>query len=84
MSGATRDDVYRIIGFVESDLRGVQAKFTEMRSMLAQGAMERAPVDLLACPKCGAGFDSERALAFHDANVHGGPPVPLSPEEERA
>lgn len=81
---ATREDVFRLIGFIEADLRGVNAKFTEVRSMLAQGAMERAAENVLECRKCGAGLASERALAFHDANVHGGPAVPLSDEEAAA
>ena len=84
MSGATRKDVYTLIGYIESDLRAASAKFTEVRSMLAQGAMERSEENTLACPKCGAQLHSERALLFHDANVHGGPVVPLTEEEARA
>lgn len=80
---ATKDDVYRMLSFIQDDLRQTQAKLVEVRSMLAQGAMEREPKDMLTC-LCGAGFFSERALAFHVQNVHNGPPVPLSKAEEAA
>ena len=83
MSGATRTDVFRLIGFAESDLRGVMAKLTEIRSMLAAMNLPAAkpwPV----CPLCKAELGGPRALAFHLANVHDGSAVPLSPEEDAA
>jgi hypothetical protein len=79
MSGANREDVYRLITHLEGDLRGVNAKFTELRSMLAQGAMTRVEVDEYVCPRCGAPRGGPIALRDHLANVHG-----ILPEEEEA
>lgn len=84
MSGATRQDVFRLIGFIEDDLRGINAKFTQVRSMLAAGAMSHGDDDGIKCERCGIVLASERALLFHLQNVHDGPPVPLSEAEEAA
>lgn len=69
--GANRADVWRLVGFIEGDLRQVQGKFTELRSMLASGALDRAPADEQRCSSCGAVFSGERALLDHRYNVHG-------------
>jgi hypothetical protein len=82
---ATKADVFKLLGYIQDDLRQTQAKLVEVRSMLAAGAMEHEPTDAVKCPlpHCGSdGFDTERMLAFHVQNVHGGPPVPLSAVEE--
>jgi hypothetical protein len=84
MSGATRADVYKLLGFIQDDLRQTQAKLVEVRSMLAAGAMSREPADLIGCPHCGVQLASTRVLASHLANVHDGPPVPLTETEEAA
>lgn len=70
MSGATRDDVYRIVGYIQDDLRNTQAKLVEVRSMLAAGAMNRAPHDLAVCPDCKLELDGNRQLAEHRYTVH--------------
>lgn len=81
MAGATRDDVYKLIGYIESDLRAANAKFTELRSMLAAGAMNQAGGQEILCPRCKIAVGGERALAFHIQNVHDGPAVPLDEAE---
>jgi hypothetical protein len=84
MSGATKADVYKLMGFIQDDLRQTQAKLIEVRSMLAAGAMSRERTPDFACSKCGAARLTVRDLAFHMQNVHDGPAVPLTPEEDRA
>lgn len=80
MSRATRADVFRLMGFIQDDLRSVQAKLVEVRSLMASMPMrEEAPEH--QCPKCKLGLPGERALAFHLQNVHDGPAVPLSEAE---
>jgi hypothetical protein len=66
---ANRADVWKLIGYIEGDLRGCQAKFTELRSMLASGALDRAPADEVQC-RCGVACASEQALADHLYSVH--------------
>lgn len=68
---ASRDDVYRLIGYIERDLRGVNAKLTELRSMLAGGAAARTRDDLARCPRCEVLLAGPVTLASHLRNVHG-------------
>jgi hypothetical protein len=58
-----------LIGYLEGDLRGVHAKLTELRAMLASGALDRAPADEKTC-RCGIVCAGDQALADHLYNVH--------------
>jgi hypothetical protein len=84
MSGANKADVWKLLTFIQDDLRQTQAKLVEVRSMLAAGAMTREQSVTFSCPKCGVARLTARDLAFHLQNVHDGPQVPLTPEEDRA
>jgi hypothetical protein len=66
---ANRADVWKLIGYLEGDLRGVHAKLTELRSMLASGALDRAPADEKTC-HCGVVCAGDAALAEHRYDVH--------------
>lgn len=64
------DDVFRLIGFIQDDLRQTQVKLVELRTWLA--SME-LPTDRPAapCDVCGVVRPSQRALVEHLENVHG-------------
>ena len=81
MSGATGQDVFRLMGFIQDDLRGVQAKLVEVRSMLASMPLRETPPEF-QCRRCRVSLAGQRALDFHVQNVHDGPAVPLTPQEE--
>lgn len=63
------DDVFRLIGYVEDDLRHVHAKLTEIRAMLASMNLP-APADT-TCPECGIAVRAPTSLADHMWNTHG-------------
>ena len=65
----TRDDVYRLIGYIQDDLRQTQAKLVELRAMLAAGAMNSTSTTLTKCPHCPVEL-APRALADHLHTVH--------------
>jgi hypothetical protein len=75
-------EIFDVVRKIRYDLTAAQAKVTEALNMLA--AMNLPAQAKVECPDCGVGLDGERALAFHLQNVHGGPAVPLTPEEEAA
>lgn len=70
MAGANRDDVWRLFTYVQDDLRQTQGKLVELRSMLASGALDRAPLTEFKCPDCDARIDGEQALAEHRYTAH--------------
>lgn len=75
--------VFEVLRRIRMDLTDAQMKVTEALNMLsAMNLPVKAPENV--CPQCGHGFYGERELAFHLANVHGGPAVPLSEIEEEA
>lgn len=81
---ASRQDVFRLMGFVQDDLRRVQARLVEVRSMLASMPVVESEHRSFWCATCVHSFRSEREFAFHRQNVHGGPAVALSEAEEAA
>jgi len=80
---ATQADVWKLLTYIQDDLRQTQAKLVEVRSMLAAGAMNRDDETKTACPRCGIPIaGGERILALHLQNVHNGPLVSMTPDEE--
>jgi hypothetical protein len=75
-------DLWKLLDDQDHHARALIAKNTELRSMLSQ---LNFPTDEGAyrC-SCGFSFKTEARLAAHQQNVHGGPPLPLSPHEEKA
>lgn len=78
----TLRDLYKILDAVDHHARAITRMHTELRALLAQVSIPETADH--PCPQCGVPLAGERALAFHCANVHGGPAIPLSPDEERA
>lgn len=70
----TGDDIFRVLGYVQDDLRGAQAKLVEVRAMLATLNLPSEQV-AIRCPDplCAVVFKSERKLAEHLYQLHGGP-----------
>jgi hypothetical protein len=64
-------DVFRLLGYIEDDLRGLHAKLTEVRAMLA--AMNLPAPKPTSCPEpgCGVELRPPTSLADHLRNVHG-------------
>jgi hypothetical protein len=76
-------DILELTHGMQQDLRAANAKLTTIRSWLAaQPAAQQA--DHPHQCHCGFLFPTERALAFHQTNVHNGPPVPLTDQEAAA
>lgn len=73
---ATREDIFRLIGYVQDDLRNftrqTEAKLVELRTMLAACDLPTGTQEL-ACPHCGVTRPNQMRLADHLANVHGEP-----------
>lgn len=68
----TGEDIFRLIGFMQDDLRGVQAKLVELRTLLATVELPTENT-FVVCPvsHCGVGIKSQRLLDEHLENVHG-------------
>lgn len=82
MSASPRD-IFQLIGYIEGDMRGINAKLTTLRSMIA--SLNLPDPKRVECPKCGAlHVQGSRALALHMQNVHGGPAVPMDKREAAA
>ena len=61
--------VFKLIGWIQDDMRGVNAKLTELRAHLA--AMDLEPASLPACPVCGPiSLPPTTSLADHLRVVH--------------
>ncbi len=71
MSPASRNDAWRLLTYIQDDLRQTQSKLTELRTMLAAGALDRDETPQALCPVCGLNRCTDPALAEHLANVHG-------------
>lgn len=66
---ANRADVWKLLTYIQDDLRQTQAKLVEVRSMLAAGAMNHDDTSV-TCPECRSVFGGERALAEHRYTSH--------------
>lgn len=77
-------EIFELLRKIRYDATAIQAKVTDALNMLANMNLPAAKAPTHICPKCTGGFHSERYLAFHMANVHDGPPVPLSEDEAAA
>lgn len=75
-------EVFEVLRKIRYDLTAAQGKVTEAMRMLSALNLEAEP-EPFQCPKGCRGFSTERGLAFHMANVHDGPAVPLNEEELR-
>lgn len=61
--------IFKLIGYIEADLRNVNARFTELRAYLAAENLQ--PVVLPECPLCGPlHLPPTVTLAEHLRNVH--------------
>lgn len=76
-------EVFEVLRKIRYDLTAAQGKITTALNLLAD--MDLPGVDEEDGEwKCGCGrrFKTERSLALHKHNVHGGPAVPLSELEQ--
>jgi transposase len=74
-------EVFEVVRKLRYDLTAAQAKVTDLLNQLA--ALNLEPAQRQSCPKCGIPLKGgERTLAMHIQNVHDGPLVPFTPEEE--
>jgi hypothetical protein len=62
-------DVYRLLGYIEDDLRSIHRKMTEVRMLLATMNLPKR-VTVHACGPCHLAFYSDRELLEHRANIH--------------
>lgn len=76
-------DLYKLLDDIDHHARSIISMQTTLRSMLSQMPLRDTPPEF-ECPKCGVPRVTERDLAFHMQNVHDGPRVPLTPQEEAA
>ena len=61
--------VFKLIGYIEEDMRGIHAKLTELRAHLADMHLE--DVELPVCPVCGPlHLPPSTTLADHMWNLH--------------
>lgn len=66
------NDVFKLLGYIQDDLRGVQAKIVSVRAMLSSlNLPEEGPRFTCKQPSCGIGFGSQHRLDEHLENVHG-------------
>ena len=78
----TLKDIYKLMDDADYHARAVTRLNTEIRSLLSTISIPDKPA--FPCPSCGLDLHGERALAAHLANVHDGPAVPFTPEEQLA
>ena len=76
-------EIYEVLRKIRYDLSAAQAKITDAFTMLNSMKLP-APSSAFVCPTCKANLKGARALAFHVRDLHDGPEVPWSPEEEAA
>ncbi len=80
----TAKDLYALLDKADEHARAITALHTQLRAMLTKMDFPQADVESFRCRSCGNTYATERALALHAQNVHGGPVVPLDPHEEAA
>jgi hypothetical protein len=78
---ANQADVYKQLAAIETQQRKLAAMTTELRAMLASGAMSRRIEDRQRCPKCQLQIDGARAYATHLEAIHG--ITPTEPQTTR-
>mgnify|MGYP001605667790 FL=1 len=78
----TEPEIFEVVRKLRYDLTAAQAKVTDVLNMLA--SMNLPVKAKQFCPRCGVPIQGDRGLAFHMQNVHDGPAVPMTPEEDRA
>ena len=78
----TEPEIFEVVRKLRYDLTAAQAKVTDVLNMLA--SMNLPVQAKQSCPRCGVPLRGDRALEFHVQNVHDGPAVPMTPEEDRA
>lgn len=74
-------EIFEILRKIRYDLTAAQAKVTEALNTVAAMNLPVPRAGEHNCRSCDFSFGSERALALHMQNVHGGPPVPLDEHE---
>ncbi len=79
----TEPAIFEVLRTIRYDLTAAQAKVTDAMNILA--GMNLEPAHRQTCPKCGIPLKGgEKTLAIHIQNVHDGPLVPLTPQEDSA
>lgn len=63
-------DVFKLIGYLQDDLRKTQARLVEIRALLASLNLP-TPTSEHVCPKCAVDRRTADQLADHLVNVHG-------------
>mgnify|MGYP001558574639 CR=1 FL=1 len=79
----TEPEIFEILRKIRYDLTAAQTKVTEALNTLSLMNLPGPPPEFV-CAKCGGSYPAEMALALHMQNVHDGPAVPMTPEEDRA
>jgi hypothetical protein len=80
---SAKNDLLRMCNRLEGILSQASAQLVDLRTLIAVAPLPEKP-PRYRCPQCGIGLPAERSLAFHLANVHDGPPVPLTSTEAQA
>jgi hypothetical protein len=71
MATPTIEDVFKLLGYIQDDLRQTQAKLVEVRTQLSAMDIPSRKRAGLACGVCGLVRATEDSLRDHLANVHG-------------
>jgi hypothetical protein len=61
-------DIFKLIGYVQDDLRSCQGKLVSLRATLAAMNLPERPT--VPCPVCGIDRRTQSLLEEHLANVH--------------
>lgn len=64
------NDIWRTIGFLEEDTRGLLTKLRDLRMMLATLDLPKEKAGVI-CERCGVEKRDQDDLREHRANVHG-------------
>jgi hypothetical protein len=64
-------DVFKLLGYIQDDLRQTQAKLVEVRTQLAAMNLPNEAKAGLKCAECGIVRPTIELLNDHLANVHG-------------
>jgi len=74
-------ELFVVLRQIRMDATAIQAKVTDALNMAS--SMSLPQVERTPCPRCGMPLKGgDQTLALHIQNVHDGPLVPLTPEEE--
>jgi hypothetical protein len=75
-------DIWKLLDDADHHARALLRTNTEIRSLLTGISIPERPAH--PCPHCGLDLHGPTRLALHVANVHDGPSVPLTADEQVA